>query len=79
MLEDDRPAASVDVLLILERLAIFRFEGRISLDQGRDADLLEPEGEEVLDEVLTGPTTHLLRLLVGQVAHHLRDHGRRER
>src|SRR5712691_2168287 len=43
VLQDDRPPAPVDVLLIFERLPVFRFEGRIPLHEGRDAHLLEPE------------------------------------
>src|SRR5206468_4095011 len=77
--EDDRPLAAVHVFLIFERPAISGLQAREADDHRLETHFLEPERDELGNEILSYPPSEVCRLLVGEAFHHPLDQGARER
>src|SRR5436309_4174006 len=75
VLEDDRPLTGIRPLLVLERPSIPCGQAGIADDHGLQADLLEPERQELGEEVLPDPFSEGHGLLVRDRFHHLHEEG----
>src|SRR5206468_10553695 len=77
--EDDRAPVPLLELLVGEGPPILRKQLREPLEQRVRRDLLEPERDVFLHQVLPGPNTQLPGLLVRQALHELDQHRGRQR
>src|SRR5437867_9783954 len=76
VLEDDHAIVVLDVLLIREGVGVLREKPREALEQRLGSDLLEPERDELPQEVLPRPRPEGAGLLIRQVVHEFREIGR---